>query len=83
MAFNIAGRLLLKHRVLNSLDQRQLILSSKQFALCLSPTRMKTTTSKEEKASEHSGDADKSGKELDIARENPYAGLTLGQKGEG
>lgn len=75
MSLSIASRIIQKHRLLHSFEQRLCALNGKTHCLCT--IRTKATDSSEGKPSK---DAEKTGKELDVARENPYAGLTLGQK---
>lgn len=73
---NIA-RLATKHRVVFMLDRSYLRINQTKSSPSLWFVQFKSTDSKSGKAD---SDKSKSGNELDVARENPYAGLTFGQK---
>lgn len=73
------ARIASKHRAVFMLDRsyRQLYLTRTSSSIL--SVQFKSTDAKSEKSDSEDS---KSGKEIDIARENPYAGLTMGQKGK-
>lgn len=76
MALCLAGRMVSKHRLLYLLDQGHAKFSDNGITHLYS-VRMKAT----EPVRKTSKQQTPSGKELDVARADPYAGLSMGQKG--
>ncbi|XP_045191838.2 mitochondrial import inner membrane translocase subunit Tim21-like [Mercenaria mercenaria] len=75
MALSIASRFATKYRVVCMLEKSCLQLSNRRIAPFVWSVRLKSKDAKPEQTG-----SGKAGTELDVARENPYAGLTMGQK---